>query len=376
MLSATRDTLHGHRLYTTLDGMRAMASLLVVSRHVTPLFGPAARDSYLAVDLFFLMSGFVIANAYEGKLLDGMGKLAFARVRAVRLYPIYALGVAAGVVASWLAHDLGAAGLAVHGLLSALLIPNPDPQGGLFPVNGPAWSLFFEAVVNASYVLLLRVIVGKRLPALLALCLAGLAACLALHVPHTLDLGWKVQTFPVGLLRVAFSFYAGVFILRLHARHRGRSPEPRHGNAVPVALVACVAGLLAWSPPEVIAPFVDLLSIACVFPAVLWLSLRHQPVGTTAKAFRIGGLASYAIYALHAPLGSIVAQALAHVQGLDIASTVPWSGYAFLVLLAPTCLLVDAIYDAPLRKALGRRLAPRRVAPRPEGDVRAATTAR
>src|ERR1700761_1914630 len=85
------------RKFETLDGLRGIAALAVVLYHLPlPLHALAPRG-YLAVDLFFLMSGFVVAAAYEERLLSGLSTAAFALVRLKRLWPLYGLGVVLGV---------------------------------------------------------------------------------------------------------------------------------------------------------------------------------------------------------------------------------------------------------------------------------------
>src|SRR6185312_1216171 len=81
-------------LFPILNGMHGIAAILIVVRHTAPIFGQNPfSESYLAVDLFFVLSGVVIANAYESKLLEGMEVAQFAKIRLIRLYPLYALSL-------------------------------------------------------------------------------------------------------------------------------------------------------------------------------------------------------------------------------------------------------------------------------------------
>ncbi|WP_176055678.1 acyltransferase family protein, partial [Paraburkholderia caribensis] len=81
--------------YANLDAIRGLAAILIVFRHAPLLFhSPSFPQSYLAVDLFFAISGFVVANAYEARLRSGaLGFLAFAKLRLIRLYPLFLLGI-------------------------------------------------------------------------------------------------------------------------------------------------------------------------------------------------------------------------------------------------------------------------------------------
>src|SRR5215210_2241655 len=92
-------------VYHSLNGLRGLAALIVVLFHAAALIGTQlAPGGYLAVDLFFILSGFVIAHAYDHRFAEGLGPLAFIRYRIIRFYPLYLLGLAIG--ASWLALEL------------------------------------------------------------------------------------------------------------------------------------------------------------------------------------------------------------------------------------------------------------------------------
>ena len=82
------------RAFLTLDGLRGVGAFLVVMRHVPALFGPIrVPESFLAVDLFYLVSGFVVAHAYGARLKAGGFLWDFFKTRVIRLYPLYALGL-------------------------------------------------------------------------------------------------------------------------------------------------------------------------------------------------------------------------------------------------------------------------------------------
>lgn len=141
----------GH--FLTLDALRGVAALAVLVLHMPPLTG-LVFHAYLAVDLFFIMSGFVIAHAYERRLLAGWSPGDFIRTRVVRLWPLYLLGTAVGAaVFAGVAGD--AVGFAVLGVLvAAAVVMMPLPLGAevqIFDLNRPAWSLFFEMVANVLY---------------------------------------------------------------------------------------------------------------------------------------------------------------------------------------------------------------------------------
>lgn len=74
------------RVFHTLDALRGIAAIGVVIFHMQLAFNPIrAPGGYLAVDLFFIMSGVVLSHAYEGRFRAGMGTVEFMRVRLIRL---------------------------------------------------------------------------------------------------------------------------------------------------------------------------------------------------------------------------------------------------------------------------------------------------
>ena len=91
-------TAHSRNRYITLDAMRGIAALFVVARHFSGLRGAAdPQFSFLAVDLFFLLSGFVLSFSYDERIAAGMSPAAFLMKRIIRLYPLYFLGIALGI---------------------------------------------------------------------------------------------------------------------------------------------------------------------------------------------------------------------------------------------------------------------------------------
>lgn len=347
-----------HRLFPCLDGMRGIAALLIVVRHTTPLFGGVTFGaSYLAVDLFFVLSGVVIGNAYEEKLKGNMSFLDFMATRLVRLYPLYIVGLVLGIVAAIIRH-VDAAWLLYHGTFSLFFLPNPDSEGASFPINGPTWSLFFEIVVNALYAATLTVIVGARLAAVIALSAIGLVVCVYVGPTHNLDLGWTIDTSIGGMFRVCFSFFAGVYIYRRFSS--GEPGEAKSGNLVPWLIMACVSAILISSPPVWAVPFFDLTAVMIVFPALVHVALGQRPVGSSAALFKLGGLTSYAVYVLHVPAAYLAGNVHHYIFKTEIASAAPWVGIAFVPALAIACFLLDRYYDLPLRRSLARRLNARR----------------
>lgn len=149
-----------HSRYAFLDGIRGLAAILVLTRHTTDYWHFSFYRSYLAVDLFFILSGFVIAFAYDRKIRDGIIPFSqFVLIRLIRLYPVFLLSLVLCITIAtgklWLSHQIS------HTVLTELLsifaltaIFLPSHQIGnayLFPINVPYWSLFFELIANFIY---------------------------------------------------------------------------------------------------------------------------------------------------------------------------------------------------------------------------------
>ena len=222
--------------YQILDGLRGVASVLVIIFHVFETFTGGNKfiqiinHGYLAVDFFFLLSGFVVAYAYD----DRWGKLTqwdFYKRRLIRLQPMVVFGSIVGAVffyfsASPIVFPL-IAGTPVWKvlmimLIGATLIPVPismDIRGWqeMHPLNGPAWSLFFEYIANILYAVLVR-----RFSKLLLSIFVSLAACmmisyLLLGPNGDLIGGWSLnseQLF-IGFTRLLYPFFAGVLLSRI-----------------------------------------------------------------------------------------------------------------------------------------------------------------
>ena len=187
------------RTFHTLDALRGLAAAAVVLFHAGFLYADVAiPNGFLAVDLFFAMSGFIIAHRYDDDLARGMGVRAFAALRLVRLYPLFLLGMVLGLLPS-LASLLAGERNAYHqGMLAAvpaalLMLPSHAAWPAvrvLYPLNLVSWSLALEVAVNLAYAVAFRVCTTRVLVLVAAIAFAGLCGC---------ALGW-------GTLQVGFEW--------------------------------------------------------------------------------------------------------------------------------------------------------------------------
>jgi len=324
------------RRFEALDGCRGLAALVVLAYHVFAYAHPEGPLSggYLAVDLFFVLSGFVLAHAYGPRLQAGLSPARFMGLRLARLWPAYGLGIAAAVTIALL--TTRPAGLWEATLTALLFLPVPQDLGqgpSLFPLDLPAWSLFFELAANLTYAVLHRFLTVRRLFALLALAVIGLiiVACRA----DGLHAGWAPDNFPGGAPRAAFGFFAGVLIQRLWPA--GLKPA---SGSVP-ALVGLAALSVLLVPVAVpFRPVFDVLVVVLVFPfSVAALAAAKLPTGLGRVTAAIG-LISYPLYVLHMPF-------------------MPWLRASPLLVLPALLLasyLVGRWVEPPLRARLERAL--------------------
>ncbi len=336
--------------FVGLDALRGAAAILVVIWHATALFGFGPASGYLAVDLFFVISGFVLAHAYDGRIAAGMTTVGFMRVRLIRLYPLYLLGVGIMTAALAAALIIGAktnwtfARLAATLAFNLAFLPAPplgtvDPN--LYPLDVPAWSLAFEIVINVVFVALWRPL--RQSGRTLALALVASIAIAILVAEHgDINLGAQWDGLAGGMARVTYSFFAGVLLRRAEFAIR----RPVSGLLVVAALL-----LALWLPVAAAwRPVFDFAAVLVVFPLFVLVAAAARP-NALAPLFTLLGRASYAVYALHVPLLALVLGVLPRLFHGHLPSG-PLVGGLFVVGVFGTALLADAAYDNPVRRRL------------------------
>ncbi len=342
--------------YQTLDGLRGIAALAVVFYHMPQPFHRAASTGYLAVDLFFLMSGFVIAAAYEQKLAEGWSVRSFMLVRLKRLWPLYALGVAVGVVCfeavRMVRPDASFAfphmPLAQAIVLSLLFVPQLVAYGGpAFPFNSASWSLSVELFGNLGYGAFARFLHTRLLVLVTALGFCGIV--IVSVKSHGLDAGVSAGHVLPGYLRFLFSFPLGVLLFRLHAA--GKLPAIALPAWMP--LTATAAALVGFGQSGAIG---DVLTVAVLFPAVLAASLSQSNGRRSAGILAWAGAVSYPLYILHPPL----VQTLVVLMRGNILPGVLFAFAAAIVLIAAAA---ERWFDRPLQSWFKRLARPRRAVP-------------
>jgi peptidoglycan/LPS O-acetylase OafA/YrhL len=339
----------GHE-FAALDGLRGVAALSVVVFHysTSPAGGHLFPNAYLAVDFFFLLSGFVISHAYEARLRSGvMSTLSFTRVRLTRLYPLYILGMSLAVLFYGVASvvfkvphpsRVELAVSYVYGLAFLPALASIHFTTAAFPLNGPSWSLSAEMGINVIYAAIVKWLSNKIL--ILVVIVAGV------------DLLWNNQfggdqlsTFASGWERVCWSFPAGILLHRAFAA-RARSKYPAY-----VALGLVPVLVVAFSIPS--SAVVRLGCSLLLFPVVVWIGAHVALRGRILSLANWSGAISYALYITHAAVGQLMS--VIYRQYNWDANPRSWLR---LLVWVTTAVLVawalDVLFDRPVRALIGR----------------------
>ncbi len=359
--------------YLALDGLRGVAALIVVLYHIFEGYATSpvtqiVNHGYLAVDFFFLLSGFVIGYAYD----DRWGKkdftvLSYFKRRLIRLHPMVVLGALIGAVSflaqgsvQWDGTPVSTGRLITAMILTMLMIPAyPGTAtevrgfGEMFPLNGPSWSLFFEYLGNILYALLLRKASTKTLKVVVGVTGLGLLWYAVTNQSGAGNLGggWSLGGTNVlcGSLRLLFSYSAGLLIARIFKPSR-----VKHGF-----LIATVSLLVLLPVPHLgimwLNGLYDTLLITMVFPILLWLGASSDASASSSagKVYTLLGDLSYPVYMVHYPVMYLF-YAYLWKDGLGLADS--WF-VAIGVYLGSLILgyLAYRLYDLPVRKWLTKR---------------------
>lgn len=341
-----------------LDGLRGVAALIVVALHVAECMRwPGLAHGYLMVDLFFLLSGFVLSAGYGERLARGGAGGWFFGKRLMRLYPLAFLGLALGFAISLTiaAVDSLSMPAAAPAMLAFGALFLPWLGGGLIsPFNGPAWSLQLELWINLLYGAFAGWLTDRRLAMLTGAAALALAA--ATVATGQFDGGFANNdpsrsagsaSYLVGWARVLFAFPLGVLAHRLWRGGALSALSVRSAWLAPAAL-------LAIALPALGLPLAyDLAVVFLLLPILLILAANSAPSGRTAVLFAHLGRLSYGLYVLHGPI--LVAFRLfqpAGGPGLRLA----WYGLGVAVSLCAAAL-AERFIDRTARQWSARRRA-------------------
>jgi peptidoglycan/LPS O-acetylase OafA/YrhL len=341
--------------FEVLDGLRGTAALLVVLFHYTEYMYPNYEVSplghaYLAVDFFFLLSGFVIGYAYDSRW-GSMKVKDFFCIRLIRLHPLVVLAVVLGVFSFLFdpfAQDVqrvSAARLAFTAVMCCLMIPSPtlpNRYEEINSLNGPSWSLFQEYLANILYAFIGPRIGITMLKILVALAAIGLI--ITAKIDGRLVGGWGWSNLWIGFARSTFAFFAGLLLFRLNLRIK----IPWAYTILSVVLLAIFA-----APTYSFNGWYESFAVIVIFPIIVTAGAGSSITGFAKRICDFAGRISYPIYILHYPF--------VYIFGHWYVTQKPSSSTAALVIVALTVFLIGfawlalTFYDEPVRKWLQAR---------------------
>ena len=368
--------------YEILDGLRGVAALMVVLFHLFETYskGPAfqiVNHGYLAVDFFFVLSGFVIGYAYDDRW-DKMTTWGFFKRRLTRLHPMVIMGTLIGAALFFFSGtafpktvETPLWKFLLCMVMGLLMIPCSNRLdirgwGELNSFNGPQWTLTLEYIGNILYAFVLR-----HLP---KAALAALCACCAFF---TLDLtmGWNVfglleapqynviggwsltpDQIYIAFTRLLYPFLCGLLISRILPSHR--TQENPSGSPIRIkggfwwcalAIVVILATPCIGGKQGLADGLFQAIAILVFFPLIVLTGAGSQTTDKRSTAIcKWLGEISYPIYITHYPL--------IYMQ-MDFAAkhpnAAPWqhvavaAGVFFMAILIARC--VFKAYDLPVR---------------------------
>ena len=355
--------------YDILDGLRGVAALTVVCFHLFEAYATSHLDQrinhgYLAVDFFFILSGFVVGYAYDNRWRR-MSVGEFLKRRLIRLQPMVVIGALIGAAmfytqgcSVWDVSKVTVAALLAATLMNALMIPaTPGVEirgvGEMYPLNGPSWSLFFEYIGNVLYALFIRKLPTRALSVLVLLAGCGLAAFAVWGPLGDICVGFAMDGDNMlgGSLRLLFAFSAGLLLSRVFKPVRIR-------GAFWICALAIVTLLsvprIGGSEHLWMNGLYDTLCAVVLFPLLVCLGASGKTTDrVTTRVCKFLGDISYPLYMVHYPFIYLY---YAWVKNENLTFTESLPGALALVagsvILAYLCL---KLYDEPVRRFLTDR---------------------
>jgi peptidoglycan/LPS O-acetylase OafA/YrhL len=332
----------------SLDGLRGIAAIAVMLFHFNIFFLPQARlpflgHAYLACDLFFLLSGFVMAHVY-GRLLASNWRVhwvRFALARFARIYPLFALTTLAVLIVVALSDTpLKTVSFSLHSLALQPFLLQQWSSG--LSWNYPSWSISTEAEAYAFFVFSAGVLVTGKCSHLIAACCVAILVALSTANGGSLDL---FLGFPA-LLRTLSEFSLGVLLYRAHL---GDAAFLRNWAAILAILAAALAAITRMD-------FLIVGAFGCLISYGVNTTDAFGRLLNSRLSIALGDW-SYSIYLWHAPTHYAVMATFAS-SGYPISTLGMSSARLLLLATAFGVVGLSAVsylyFETPLRRLLSR----------------------
>lgn len=375
--------------FEILDGLRGVAAMLVVAFHLAETYYHNSCEhplnhGYLAVDFFFMLSGFVIGYAYDDRWSRGMTQWEFYKRRLVRLQPMVIMGGIVGAMFFYFGVSDAFPMIAsipwwqVTGILFLAFImfpipPSMDIRGWMetSPLNGPQWSLMWEYLANILYAIVIRRFNKGALSAFVILAAIPLGLlCLNIDAfgllegrtgtAYTVIGGWSVtpDQLYIGLSRLLFPFFGGLLIYRLGMRIR----FPRYGFLLCSLILAAAMCFphVGGRTPNIGNGIYSLAVIALLFPVIVMAGAGSPLKGErTTRACKFLGNISYPLYITHYPLIYMHTAWVSHTPDASLGTNIFVCVSIFFMAVGIAYASLK-LYDEPVREWLRRRFLTRR----------------
>lgn len=357
--------------FPALDGLRGIAAIMVVAFHIleasaTSHFNQIINHGYLAVDFFFLLSGFVIGYAYDDRWSTISVKDFFKR-RLIRLQPMVVIGMIIGACCFYFQecamwpniHSVPIWKMLLTMLIGFTLIPvlpSMDIRGWseMHPLNGPGWSLFFEYIANILYGLFIR----KFSKLMLSIFVFG-AGIYLLHFALTnpngdMAGGWSFEPVQlnIGFVRVLYPFFSGLLLFRIR-----KNIAFKNGFLYAATLLIILFSLPRFGGQDTLwmNGLYEAFCIIALFPLIVFIgaSDSHQSQIKT-KICKFLGDISYPIYMVHYPFIYIYTAWVLNNK-VPLNQILPMASLTLMSSVAVAYVVLKWI-DEPVRKWLTRKL--------------------
>lgn len=355
--------------YNILDGLRGVAALTVVCYHLFEAFATSHIDQrinhgYLAVDFFFLLSGFVMGYAYDDRW-NTMSVKDFIRRRLIRLHPMVVMGALIGAAmfytqgcSVWDVTKISVGMLLLSTLLNALMIPVTTGfeirgVGEMYPLNGPSWSLMFEYIGNLLYALFIRRFSTRLLTVLVVLAGCGLTAFSVWGPLGDIGAGFAMTGADMtgGSLRLLFSFSAGLLLSRVF-----KPVKVRGAFWIGTVAIVTVAAIprIGGSEHLWMNGVYDAFCAVVLFPLLVYIGASGRTTDRiTTRICKFLGDISYPLYMVHYPFIYLY-YAWVKNENLTFGESFPGAAALVVVSVALAWLCLK-FYDEPVRKWLTKR---------------------
>ena len=300
----------------SLTGLRGVAAVSVLLYHIPhqPAFAqfaiPLFSRAYLAVDLFFILSGFVISYGYHDRVVTHLSQASYVDFlinRMARVWPlhlivtlVFGLRILLNVSGNQ-SIDLNAANV-----LSNLFMVQ-SWGWGTEPIAGNSWSVSTEVAAYLIYPLIAIIAFSRLAWAQVALCVGVLLFVASSGLGSSGPLDVNDSDSVLTLLRCLAGFSLGVLTYRVAEHPLCKVVIDRRGG------FATVCGLIALS---LLLPGADVL-VVCLMPALVLSCYYDGPAARAVMANRLSfhlGLISYSIYLWHPLVRDVAARAMGVAQ--------------------------------------------------------------